>query len=317
MRKLIALAAFLTVGCQSTLTGNEGNFRFSYWADDWVNDFNKPVAVHGFLDLEVSGVSSGTVDLTSAAFDDTAVLDVTAFGGGVLTITGVGDGLALLEVEGTLDGETLTDSVNMQSKVPEVLTLGHTCSATADAAYLTGHDVWVSYEMTMTNGQPVIGYGYYPVELTASTATLAADNDSQTVIWLNTGDTSEEATLASTLDSTTLSLRIGDESELDGVEEPIAYVIEDIDVGDTNGFSVRPMIGDRSVCQGSATLTVVSDTPETCSVAISDPSDEGSSELGWFEITGVAQGDCLFTVTYPNGSDGAGVAEQFSYPIEP
>ncbi len=316
MRIALALAALMTVGCQSTVTGNEGNFRFSYWADDWINDFNKPVAVQGFLDLEVEGVTGGDVDLSSAAFDDPAVLDVTTFGGGDITITGVGEGNALLEVEGELDGETLTDSVNMQAKVPEVLELGHSCTDSSDAAYLLGEDVWVSFEMEMANGQPVIGYGYYPVDLAATSAVVEADNTSQVVIWLATGETSETVDLGSTIDDTTISLQLAAEGELDGIEDPVAYVLEDIDVGDTNGFSVNPMVGDRVVCQGRATLGVVSDTPDTCSVALSDP-DEDSSEVGWFEITGVAEGDCLFTVTYPKGSGGDGVSEQFSYPIEP
>ncbi len=316
MRNVLALAALFTLGCQSTLTGNEGNFRFSYWADDWVNDFNKPVAVHGFLDVEVSGVSGGSVDLISAGFDDLAVLDVHTWSGGEVTITGIGDGQALLEVEGTLDGETLTDSVNMQAKTPEVLSLGHSCTDSDAAAYLTEHDVWVTFEMTMENGQPVIGYGYYPVELGASVAKLDADNTSQVVITLNTGIIPEEAVLTSTIDDTALTLQLAGEDQIDGIQDPVAYVLEDIDVGDTNSFSVHPMVGDNVVCQGTATLTVDSDTPDTCTIAMVGAAD-GESELGWFEITGVAQGDCLYTVTYPNGSDGAGVSTQFTYPIEP
>jgi hypothetical protein len=48
---LAGAALLLTVACQSTLTGNEGNFQFSYDADDWITDFNKPIAVGAYLDI--------------------------------------------------------------------------------------------------------------------------------------------------------------------------------------------------------------------------------------------------------------------------
>ena len=33
------------------------------------------------------------------------------------------------------------------------------------AAYLANQRVYVPFEMSMANGQPVIGYGYYPVAM--------------------------------------------------------------------------------------------------------------------------------------------------------
>ena len=310
MRRLIALCALTAVGCQSTLTGNEGNFRFSYWAVDWVNDFNKPVAVGAMLDLEVRGVGSNTaVDLTAATFDDPLVLEVSSFASKDITILGTGSGLALLEVEGTLDGETLTDSVNMQSKVPEVLELAHTCDGLADeAAYLVDHDIIVGFEMEMSNSQPVIGYGYYPVELTATSATVDHDSVSQIWISVNTGDVAESVVMSSTIDDTTLSLELATEGQIDGVQEPTAWVIEDIDVGDTNGFYTRPLIGDLVVCQSDVNMTVESDTPDICAIHEHDPDGNGEYETGWFAVEGVAEGTCEYTVTYPDGAEGAGVS---------
>ncbi len=318
MRRLIALSALTAIGCQSTLTGNEGNFTFSYWADDWVNDFNKPIAVGASLDLEVRGVGTNTaVDLTSATYDDPAVLDVTSFDGKDITVLGMGVGLALLEVEGTLDGESLTDSVNMQSKVPEVLVLAHTCTGANAGAYLVDHDVVVAFEMEMSNSQPVIGYGYYPVELAATSATVNTASESQIWISVSTGDTAETVTMSSTIDDTTLSLEIAAEGQIDGVQEPIAFVIEDIDVGDVNAFYTRPMIGELVVCQSDVVMEVVSDTPGTCAIHEHDPDGDGEHETGWFAVEGVAEGTCQYTVTYPGGAEGVGVSEQFSYTIEP
>ncbi len=318
MRRLIALLPLVAIGCQSGLTGNEGNFKFSYTADDDINDFNKPVAVGAFLDLEVHAVGTlSPVELTAAAFDDPTVLDVVAFSGKDITIQGMGEGLALLEVEGDVGGSSLPDSVNMQSKVPEVLKLHHTCTAGTDAAYIVERDIVVSFDMEMSNSQPVIGYGYYPVSLTGADATLLDNNTSQVWIAIGTGTTSETMEIVSDIDGTSLLMQVATEADIDGVEEPVAFVIEDIDAGDTNAFFVRPMLGDLVFCQSDVPMTVASDTPDICTTSAHDPDGDGEHETGWFNVTGVAEGTCQYTVTYPGGAAGAGVAEQFSFPIEP
>ena len=48
-----------------------------------------------------------------------------------------------------------------------------------------------------------------------------------------------------------------------------------------------------------------------------EPVETGDHEYGWFSVTGVAEGECIYTVTYPDGNGGAGAEAQFSYTIEP
>jgi len=307
----------MTTGCVSSLTGNEGNFVFSYVADDDVTNFNKPVAVGASLDIDVRQVGTNTpVDLLSAAFDDEAVLTVSTFGGYQLTAQGTGDGTALLEGEATTqDGETLTDSINMLASTPEVLKLSHTCSTDDVAAYLTDSRVWVPFEMEMSNTQPVIGYGYYPLTVSGSGASLDSADSGQQYMAFDTASTGT-VTLDSDIDDTQLTMVVADLSEVDGVEEPIPFVLEDIDVGDTNAFYVRGLVGDAVVCQADMTKTVVSDTPDICDVRDKDAGEDTSDtkyEYGWFEIEGVAEGTCLYTVTFTGG----GASAQFEYPIEP
>ena len=106
-------------------------------------------------------------------------------------------------------------------------------------------------------------------------------------------------------------------SKITGVAEPIAWVFEDIDVGDTNAFYVLPTTDKSTICQAEVTKTVESDTPEICTITERETADTSTFEYGWFEVTGVAEGECLFTVTYPEGNGGVGASAQFSYPIEP
>lgn len=317
----------ILIACTSRITGNEGNFEFSYVADDRITDFNKPIAVGAKLDLEVRDVGQRRpVELLAAAYDDPSVLEVLSFDGNSITVQGVGAGTALLEVEGTTaNGETLTDSVNMLSAVPEVLNLWHTCDYSLDsAAYLAGQKVWVPFDMERSNGQPVIGYGYYPVDLSSEAGALNVDEGIGSHMVVDTVSAGA-LVLSSQIDDTTLTMQVIDAAQIDGVQEPIAGVVEDIDVGDTNLFFVRPMFGELIVCQADLTKQVVSDTPDICAVedrdskeASEDSTAENSEyETGWFAVEGLAEGACQFTITYPDANGGQGVSAQFSYPIEP
>ena len=81
MKRIMLAVASMGIAsgaCVSKTTGNEGNFEFSYPADDRVGDFNKPIAVGAFLDLEVRDVGDRSpVALDSASFVDPSVFKLT------------------------------------------------------------------------------------------------------------------------------------------------------------------------------------------------------------------------------------------------
>lgn len=319
---LLTLAILLTTSasCRSRITGNEGNFQFSYVADDRLTDFNKPIAIGAFLDIEVVDVGQQRpVTLSVAESNDPAVLAVTAFEGANVTVQGVAEGEPLLSVTGTTaDGEEQSDSVNLLVRAPEVLRLAHTCSTTNTAAYVTGQRVYVPFEMERENGQPIIGYGLYPATPSDTAAlTLNAAASNQQFMAFDTGAAAATLTLDSDIDDTSLDVALIAEGSIDGIEEPIAFVLEDIDVGDTNAFYVRPTTGSTTVCQADIDKVVQSDTPAVCDVRERDSADQGAHEFGWFEIEGVAAGTCQYTVTFPGGDNGNGVSQQFSYEIQP
>lgn len=322
---LFLMPLFLLTACQSRLTGNEGRLQFQYAADDRPLDFNKPLAVGARLDIKVVEVGRlRPVNLTFAAFDEPSVLDVVAFDGSRLTIEGAGSGNALLEVEATTpDGEPVSDNVNFNARVPEVHRLSHTCGqpGSRTQAYLTGQTVYVPFELEMASGQPVIGYGYYPVTPSSDALILDPAWKGQQFMALET-ERSGSVVLTSDVDGTELSLELVDASAIDDVAEPIAFVLEDIDVGDTNPFYVLPRAGGLTVCQADVPFEVRSDTPDVCTVARRDDapltaSDAQRYEYGWFGVTGVSAGTCIYTVTYPEGAGGAGVSGQFTFTIEP
>lgn len=317
MKSLLALLAL--TACASRITGNEGNLEFSYLADDDVIDFNKPIAVGASLDITVATAGDHLpVTLTAATSDDEAVLAVAAFEATTVTVTGVADGGALLSVEAdSADGTSLPDSINLLVRTPEVLKLWHTCTGTdGTAVYLSGSTVYVPFDLEMSNGQSVIGYGYYPVTTTGTAAVLDVPASDQTWMVFDTA-TPGTVTLDSDLDDAALTLQVFDASSLNGVAEPIAFVAEDIDVGDVNAFYVHPKVNDVTVCQADTPKEVVSDTPDICDVRVRDSADDDLREWGWFEVEGIAAGVCEYTVTFTAGNAGSGASAQFSYEIQP
>ena len=320
--ELVGVAGlFLANGaCESAVTGNEGNFLFSYPADDRVFDFNKPIAVGAFLDMEVKDAGDRSdIELSSAKTEDTSVLTVESTDGNSVTLKAVGEGETSLTVEGTTQGgEAQSDSVNLLARVPEVHTLRHTCGATeAEAAYLTGQQIYIAYEFEMSDGQPVIGYGYYPV--TPSIASMVVDESfkgSQFIRFDLSG--TGTGTLDSDLTSSSLGVRIVGETDLDGVEEPVSFTGEDIGVGSTKLFYVRPTTAGMPVCQALTPVVVHSDTPSICTVTLQEglagDLDAGGKEHGWFALKGLTTGNCLYTVEFPHGT---AATAQFSQQVQP
>jgi hypothetical protein len=319
--KLGLVSAIFLLACSSSLTGNEGNFQFSYTADDRITDFNKPIAVGASLDLEVVDVGAQLpINLTEASTETSSVIDVIWFNDNTVTVTATGEGSTLLSVAGTtIDGQARTDSVNLLASVPEVHLLWHTCApGMQEAAYLANQSVLLPFDMEMANGQPVIGYGYYPITLEGAPGiTLDAASSTQRHIALDIDATIGTALLTSAIDGSTLSLRVVEPGQIDGIGAPVAFGAEETSVGDNNAFYVLPTVGQTSICQAGLAPRLTVSTPDVCDVSSSEVLDPTTNESGWFSVEGLAAGTCTFTVTYPDGNSGAGVTEAFSYAVIP
>ncbi len=319
--KLVLAASMLAAaGCQSKITGNEGNLEFSYPADDNFTDFNTPIAVGAKLDLKVAEVGTRrTVTLKSATSDDAAVLAVASFSGDKFTIEGKSSGSAEISVEAEKSGgEVVTDSINMLARVPEVLKLRHTCTDDAEAAYLVDHDLQVSFDMQMKNGQPVIGYGYYPVTFEPQDA-LTHDTSikAQASLRLRSGKTKGEVVIKSTIDDTQAKLILVEKGDIDGAK--LYLGASETKVGATNVFHIIPKVGEKTVCQASLEVTAQSETPDICEVKTAnsggDVNENPENAFGWVSVTGKKVGKCNYTVTYPEAKGGQGATTQFTTDI--
>lgn len=317
----LAALALTALGCRSKITGNEGNFDFSYVADDDVRNFNKPIAVGAKLDLKVAETGTNrTVALESATSSAEGVLKVKSFQGDTVVLEGVGSGSALISVTGTVpSGTSKSDSVNMLSRVPEVLKLFHTCTTASEARYLVNQDIIVGYDLEMSNGQPVIGYGYWPVTYTpAAGVTQNVTTKDQQFLRLKTAATKQTVTLASTIDATTKTLVLVEPADVDGADFSDPNNVQRTLVGATSYFNFVVSVGGLPVCQAYLDNSATSTAPTVCDVAkVAAPDSQTGpkNEFGWVKVTGKAAGTCTFDVTWTQVNHGQGLTKSFSVPI--
>ncbi len=308
-----AALALVASGCVSKLTGNEGNLVFSYIADDNAFDFNKAIAIGARLDIAVAeNGSEKAAQLQAATSADPKVLSVVSTAASSATVEGVGDGNTLLEVEATVSGgETVSDSVNLRVRKPEVLQLHHVCTTDSKAHYLTGNLVGIAYELQLKNGENVIGYGLHPVKITPATgAALDTKTKAQQFLWLTIGSTPGTVELASTIDSRKLTLEVVAPAAIDGALLDGDAVVTTALVGTKKLVHVRPTAGGSPVCGANTEFSAQSTAPEVCKVkalTVANVTEGTIDAWGWIEVEALKIGTCTFEVLYPKGKAGAGL----------
>ncbi|QED27809.1 hypothetical protein FRD01_11300 [Microvenator marinus] len=323
MKKLtIATLILIGAGCQSQITGNEGNLVFSYTADDNLTDFNKPVALGAKLDLRVREAGTNLPVTISQAFsEDSDILNVETHTDTQLTVAAGVAGNTLIEVEATNQaGDLIADSVNMRADEATKLDLRHSCLAPGveRGRYLANSQrVFVPYDMFTERDEPAIGYGLFPIEFAPEgAAALDTESKSQSSFFVDLGDVGT-LTMSSTLDDEKLEMVVTDVGEVDGAT--IAPGFENVALlSGQNGFVlVAPSVGEEILCQAALTMNAESLTPEVCEVVV--PGDyedsEKPNESLFLRVEGLSTGTCEFEVTFPDGNAGAGAATTLSVQI--
>lgn len=333
---LIALVAAATltsaIACQSSTTGKEGNLEFRYNTDDEAGNFNKPIAVGAMLDLRVyeagakAGEANRDAEVLEVSSSDPAVLEVSKGGGNTFIVTAKSSGRAELRVNARVksSGEEVEDFVDMMARVPERVTVSHTCRAASEksALYLPSQLLYLPFEMKMKDGQDVIGYGYYPLAFDPADAlTIKTDHKDQAFVHLAAGEVMGPVAISSPADtSASYTMEFVQEAAIDGAMLSQVSAPQ-LGAGKTAIFNVLPTIKDQPICQAKSVFTVVTKTPEICDVKKLEEDLEGvqnelTRQYGWLGAEGKAVGDCVFTVTYPAGADGAGASADLTIPVQ-
>lgn len=313
---LFALATIGMMGCESSIAGNEGQLMFSYETDDDVFNFNKPIAVGAALDLTIQDFADREdASVIAATTKDPDVIDVLDFRGNQVTLVGTGTGNTLVKVSARDHfGDELDDSVNMLAREAEVLRMQHTCDDAVEAHYLSGHRILIPFEIELLNGNPLIGYGFYPVtDDPVGLISIDRTRRNQQFIIANTADDEGTVSLHSDIDGTRLDLTIVHPERIDGATLPFGTP-SSVPVGGSSFLWVLPTAGGQPICQAIVQKSAVSNTPDVCTVSdsegISDDTGGGSHELGWVEVEGHQNGTCQFTVTYDASGQGSELSVQ-------
>lgn len=324
-RLLLPATALLTAtfaqGCVSRASGEEGNLEFSYASDDDVIDFHKPIAIGAKLQLTVG--ETGThqlVTVTSATSSDDKVLQVLGKLGSQVEVEGKADGTAKLSVTATRKlGSTTQDAITLTVKKPDALKLAHWCTTAKTAAYFTDRDVVVSYDLVRSNGQALVGYGLHPVTIApADGLQLNVNSKDPASYHYHTAKLPGEVTLTSTLDGSTLSLKLVGEDAVDGGYLEGGTLAKNAFVGQSHLVLVRPTVSGMPVCQPATTHEAVSLTPDVCTVkALGTNAAKGASAevFSWVQVDGKKVGVCQVEVKWPKGLGGQGAKTQVAIDV--
>jgi hypothetical protein len=173
--------AVLGVACDSDVcrhTGQRGEFVFEYYSEKDTHNFNKPVIVDGFLALYVYRVGTeNAVDITEATSRQAGVVRVEGHATNRLTIQGVAPGRARIDVRATVDGQPSTDTIairvdrgaRIQFDAAGSWVVGERdMRVEGDSDYLrfpTGARVEIPWTRWSASGEPLVGYGVFPIEM--------------------------------------------------------------------------------------------------------------------------------------------------------
>ncbi len=323
---IAATMLFGATACTSTVTGEEGNLKFSYYSTDSARDFNKPIAIGAKLDIQVEDAGSNENDdvvVNSVESSDDAVIAASKAGGDVITLEAKAKGSADITVDAAVSrtGTNESDYITMRTTTPEKIALTHLCNTGESTGYyLVGQkEVYLGYDMKLSDGQEVIGYGYYPVTADPTDG-IIVDTSSKThdFVRIETGATAGQINLTSDVSEDAWTINLVEESAIDGA---VLQGQETVSVGKSNTFRIHPTVQGSPICQPDAAFTIEVTTPDLCDIAELDADSlaiiEGSTrQKGWLKAEGKAVGDCTFNITYTNAMDGAGVTKELSIPVQ-
>ncbi|MGM0557951.1 MAG: hypothetical protein ACQEVA_16315 [Myxococcota bacterium] len=325
----IALGLAATA-CDPSIEGGEGNLVFSYDSGPVPVVDSTPLAKNASLDYtaKTAGDNGQAVTFESAESSTTSVIEVTASNNAV-TANALEIGSSEISVVADGPDGKIEDFFEAEVVEADGMEINHLCTENDDdpAAYLPGQEVSLKYRMLDTN-RTVAGYGYYPVSVTPDTAATVKENAQMGLMDLTLADTAGTATIDSDISDASFTLDTIEESNIDGAQMWFENINLPVLVDDTRLVFIFPtasgvlgLTDPVTICQAQNDMNVSVDTPDTCSAEVVTDFDFDGSFLNPYErraieLTGVAEGDCQYTVTFPDADGGSGYSEQFTTEVQ-
>jgi hypothetical protein len=308
---LVALPV-LASGCYSKATAYDGKFTFAYQSGLDVDNFVKPIAPGAKLD--VVAFANGTEDelvITGARSSRPNILAVDSFDEHRVVLKGVEPGTADIEITAKDSaGNVLVDKMFLQVRKPAVHPLEHACTEKKEAAYVSGDRVPIFHGLATSDHRPVIGYAYAPVRVEpAAGLELVAQPQGSSVYMYTAGKPRPKITVRSTIDGSSVSVRIVDRKDLKDASLVCSNDECKTIVGRSQYVVAHVRLGETPLCSQNALTKAHSLTPDICTVTAKLDDDEGtdSNRFQLATITGLKYGVCKYEVTLPELDGGRGV----------
>jgi hypothetical protein len=311
---LVGLTMTTASGCYSKSTGYHAKFTFAYASGLDFENFVKPIAPGAKLD--VVAFANGTEDklvITRATSSQPSVLAIEKVNERSLVLQAGVPGVADVEITARDPaGNTLVDHMFFHVEKPAVHALAHSCTDGRDAIFVRGDPVFVRHGLATKDGRSVIGYPYAPVRVEPEGALdLVAPTQGASVYTFRTPTKRDRVTIRSTVDDTSVSVRVIERGELkdaallDCGGGPCSAL-----EGDSFYAAAHVRLGDTPVCSQTALTKARSLTPEICTVTtkLDDDDDDGDTNREQLAIVHALKfGICKYEMTLPELDGGRGV----------
>lgn len=329
MTAAISVGLFATA-CDPTIEGGEGNLVFTYDNGPVSVVDSTPLAKNASLDYtaKTAGENGQAVTFEAAESSDSSVISVTAANNAV---TAEALEIGSSEISVVADGPDGKVEDFFEAEVVEAdgMEISHLCTEDDDeaAAYLPDQDVSLEYRL-LNGNRTAAGYGYYPVSVTPSGAATVQDGTKMGFLNLTLPAGEQTAVLESDISDATFDVETIEESAIDGAKMWFENINLPAIVDDTRLVFIFPtasgvlgLTDPVTICQADNEMTVTSDTPDVCSAEVVTDYDFGGSFLNPYEkraiqLEGLTEGDCEYTVTFPNADGGNGYSEQFTTEVQ-
>jgi hypothetical protein len=330
----LSTAALVASACNPQIGGESGNLGLTY--EDGPNgaSASSPLAVGAKLNYAAYPESDKEqrVTFTAAMSDDDKFIRVDGINGGLMTLEGVADGSATIDVDAEgPDGAAVSDAFDLEAATVDALGFDNPCANDAEAVYLVDHDVRLHYTMR-AGGDIAVGYGHYPVEIAPSEGATIGETDLNGLLPLHTGTAAGDITVSSTVDDTDFGLTLAEVGDIDGIKIYEEDIFDDgnypIGVDADLPLHLLPTVSGlipglsepAPVCQSDVDVQVDTSTPDICEVTYGPADQKDESLFHLYEtnvltVTGKAEGTCEISVTIPGANDAGGLSEALSIEI--
>ena len=169
----------------------------------------------------------------------------------------------------------------------------------------------LSYGFELKDGQPVIGYGYYPFVISPAEALTLNPGKDQASVQATVGDYLGDVTITSPLDaSLNRVFTFVSPAQVDGIM--ISSNFKEVDRSFGATVTVAPAVGGLHVCDSSLAFTFTNNSPEDCVIR------PGLGSRIEIEVEPGARDAerCDFALSFAAARGGQGVTQQFSLPIK-